>query len=331
MSSHYNFKGDLLIPQMQYGAECAHETLPQAHERRVATRPASTGPGVYQVRPPSFAHGALGNIQDRVAPNPALLCNLGALGAEHIPSEAFKEGNYSWVNLYPQGGRPMRVTHEIMGLGNLGAVPVASVLAGGATIGALIALVQEYMEDDWQDEALFRAHTTTIHNSMTTIQCLVGGASGSSYGCVAPGETADGRPEFDCICPAGTKPLCPLGPADLRQWRLLREEWSKFYREAGSTGSSWTGGATEGEAATAKVFARRMLTFYDKLVNRICPQDATTRSQLPDIGAEGGGLNEPVSPPPDDDAPGWLKWGVVGVVSLTAFMGLKLLKDVFGD
>lgn len=347
MSSQYNFEGDLLIPRTQYAAECTADTLPYAHEQLLETRPASTGPGVYQVRPPSFSQGALGSIQSRVANNPSPVCNMAALGAtpvEPIRTEAYKRGSFSWVNLYPQGGPPMRITHEIFpsgnmpnmrGLGALGVAPAiaGSVVAGGAAIGALMALVQEYLQDDWQEEAVFRTHTTTIHNSMTTIQCLVGGASGESYGCTSPAYGgADGRDALDCICAAGTKPLCPLGPADLREWRLLRNEWSEFYKKSGSTGSSWTGGATEGEAAAAKIFARRMLTFYDKLVNSICPQDANTRNQLPDIAAGGGqALQQPVSDPPDDDAPAWLKWSVGGVVALTAFMGFKLLKDVFGD
>lgn len=347
MSSQYNFEGDLLIPRMQYAADCTAETLPQALEQRLETRPASTGPGVFQVNPPSFRYGALGNLQRRVANNPAPVCNMAALGAtpvEPIRSEAYKRGAYSWVDLYPQGGPPMRITHEIFpggnmpsmrGLGALGVAPAVagSVIAGGAAIGALMALVQEYLQDDWQEEAVFRTHTTTIRNSMTTIQCLVGGASGQSYGCTTPDYGgADGRDDLDCICPSGTKPLCPLSPAELKEWRQLRNEWSAFYAKAGSTGSSWTGGATEGEAAAAKIFARRMLTFYDKLVNRICPQDANTRSQLPDIAAGGGqALQQPVTAPPDDDAPGWLKWSVVGVVALTGFMGFKLLKDVFGD
>jgi len=330
MFSPYSPQGNRLVPQAQGFAECASEVLPFRSGYQVLdTRPATTGPGFWR-EPPVFSEvrSGLGSIQRAVANNPAPLCaNLSGLGAEPIAARAYKEGNFSWIDLQPEGGPPMRITHEIMSTRGLGVGPLVAggAVAAAGAVAALTALVQNVLEDDWRPAAAFRAHTTTIANSMQVIQCLVGGASGGAYGC--PPNSAD---DSECICPAGTKPVCPLPAGVLTEWRLLRREWSEFYGLAGSEGSDFFGGATEGEAATAKIFAQRMFGFYDQLVSQYCPQDAATQAKLPNVSA-GDPRQGQLQTTDLSETPGWLKWSVAGGALLVAFMGLKVVQDVFGD
>jgi hypothetical protein len=346
-----------LVPSTHAEADCAYETLPFANNQVVQTRPATTGPGFWRDAPrfagrhalgSVFDHAhrltlpsgetvtthkdylrGLGNLQNRVANNPAPLCaNLGALGAvETIASQAYKDGNFSWVDLQPKNGPRMRITHRI-GRAGLGS-PVLMASAAGV-IGALASLVQNALADDWTHAAAFRANTSTIHNSMTQIQCLVGGASRESYGCTSPGESADGRAELDCLCPAGTAPLCPLPQGLLADWRTLRREWSAFYKEAGSEGTARFGGATEGEAQVAKGLAQRMLAFYEHLADNVCPSNV--QGSLPDLGAgNAAAAQAPRTPPPGED-PTWLtaiKWTAGGVVAIGAIYAIKTTRDLF--
>lgn len=305
----YSFQGDTLVPSTQAAAQCATQTLPFEHNEIVETYPAPLG-SQFTRTPPTFAGphplgrvpraNNIGNIQAMVANNPAPLCaDLSGIGAAGVPG----------ARLYPGtlGGRSL-------GVGPAMAVPL---ILGSGVIGALLGIVAEALEDDWTSAAVFKANTTTIHNGMKVIQCMVGGAEPRKpFGCNAAGS---------CICPGGTQPICPLTETQKIEWRNLRDEWSAFYGSSGSEGTAVFGGATEGEALAAKQFAERMLNYYQKLETQICPAGVdlpVITSQPIQRGAED------TTDPEDDGAPPWLMWAVGGVAAVGFLVVAVTIKDL---
>jgi LPXTG-motif cell wall-anchored protein len=47
---------------------------------------------------------------------PPIRTGIRGTGAvEPMESKAYKDGRFSWIDVYPRGGRPMRITHQIFG------------------------------------------------------------------------------------------------------------------------------------------------------------------------------------------------------------------------
>lgn len=222
---------------------------------------------------------------------------------EMIPSEAYREGSLSYVDLYPKRGRNLHSTHQIFGVGGLGVAPavVGGTVAAGAAIGGLLALVQNAMSDDWSDREVFSSHARDIHSAMLSIQCLLGGA-------------ATGQPLVDTlgqtICPGGTKPVCAVPNGVLSEWRTLRDGFSRFW---GEVSDAW-GNPSSAEARRLKEYAQQFYTFYLKIA-QYCQQ-------------QGISLPPPVDelrklPAEPDNTPGWLKWTVAGVGVVAAVVVVR--------
>src|SRR5574338_351525 len=228
-----------------------------------------------------------------------LLRGLGA--PERIPAEAWREGGRSWVDLYPRGGRKMRVTHQVFGLGVAPAIALPTIAAGGA-IGGLIALIQNAMDDDWSDREVFTSHARDIHSAMLAIQCILGGAH-------------TGAPLVDTlgheICPGGTKPVCKIPDATLKEWRVRRDGFSKFWQD-----TSGFGNPSNAEARRLKEYAQQFYDFYEKIAG-YCRQPGVV---VPEPSDE----FKP-TPAPSDTTPGWLKWTVAGVGVLGAVVIVRTL------
>jgi len=318
----HSFKDQRLEPSAMGYAQCAFQTLPwNTGNQRLQTRPAAQQSWYAEV-PPTFD----GNPRSLGAPRRQRV---------RVPSVGWLEGT---VN--NNAAVTCRTPSSSLGVAPLVA---GSVIAAGGVIGALSALMAEALQDDWEEEEVFRANTTVIDNAMKYIQCLVGGAH-EAYGCRVTQDEFRAMQEAesgwwwssapkveprDCICPSNTKPLCPLSAGTLVEWRTLRGDWSDFYGRAGSTGTALFGGATPGEAETAKMFARRMEAFYKKLTTQVCPP--AVRSQLAEIVPQDVAVAARKTTEAPNEAPGWLKWTVIGGAVFTVFMGLKVAKDIFGD
>lgn len=227
---------------------------------------------------------------------------LRGLGAvEHIRAEAWRDGSMSYVDLYPRGGRKMRITHQVLGLGVAPVVAVPTIAAGGA-IGGLVALIQNAMDDDWADSDVFASHARDIHSAMVSIQCLLGGAQ--------PGQPLKNSLGHE-ICPGGTKPVCKVSDAMLREWRNLRDGFSTFWSDV----SGW-GNPSNAEARRLKEYAQRFYDFYGK-IGQFCQKQGVN---LPTI-QDPTDVHEKTM----DTTPGWLKWTVAGVGILGAVVVVRTL------
>jgi hypothetical protein len=189
----------------------------------------------------------------------------------------------------------------------LGVAPavVAGTAAAAASIAALIALVQNALDDDWSDSTVFTANMKQIHSSMLALQCIVGGAQ-------------DGQPLVDMfgntICPGGTKPTCSLPANLLTQWQTLRDGFGQFWAAV----ANQLGGPSNADAQQAKTFAQSFAAFYTSLQS-VCGQQGTT---LPDLPAPAPTTQPPVNPT--------LKYAVWGFGALAVIALAVSAKSIFG-
>lgn len=295
MFTAYVFERGALTPQEKANAVAAFGVMPFGSGEKelavypytpVESRPAP-GMGLWQT---PFSSGN----------------SLGRLGApERIQAEAWREGPLSWVDLQPKRGPKMRITHEVLGLsGGLGVPPVIALptIAAGGAIGGLIGLIQNAMDDDWADREVFASHARDIHSAMLAIQCILGGAQ-------------TGQPLVDSmghvICPGGTKPVCKVPDAIIREWRTLRDGFSKFWADS----SGWTN-SSNAEARRLKEYAQQFFSFYEKAA-------AYCRQQGVDVPAPSDQFKP--QPPAPDTTPGWLKWTVAGIGVLGAVVVVRTL------
>lgn len=183
-----------------------------------------------------------------------------------------------------------------VGLGS----PIVAVPAAGAAIGALIALVQNALDDDWSEGTVFRSHAQEIHSAMLAMQCLLGGSTTAivdTYG--------------NTICPGRTEPACKLSSGLLVEWRSLRDGFSSFWAD---TTSTWSFGATNAEALRLKDYARKFYAFYLK-ISKVCKAQGALLPSAP-------GLPETQIEKP---APAWLKWTVAGIIAVSVAFTIRSL------
>lgn len=196
--------------------------------------------------------------------------------------------------------------HRMIGLGVAPAV-VGATVAGTAAIAALVALVQNSMDDDWSAATVFETNMRKIHSAMLTLQCIVGGAQVD-------------KPFVDTfgnkVCEGGTKPACSLSTGQLKSWRTLRDGFGMFWSDVQSFGRF---GPSDSEAKQAKQFARDFSTFYNS-IKVTCAKQGAALIDLP-------------APPPKEDpnaGPAWMKYAVWGIGGIAIIALAVSAKSIFG-
>lgn len=196
---------------------------------------------------------------------------------------------------------------QFAGLGVAPAV-AAGVVASGAAIGALIALIQNALDDDWTDSDVFKNSMQKIHSSMLALQCIVGGAQLGSPIVDTLGNT---------MCEGGTKPVCVLNDSQLKQWRTLRDSFGSFWADVQSFGSFM--GPSSADAANAKQYARDFYAFYQS-IQKTCEKQGTVLQDLP----------KPPVKSSEEPVPAWVKYTAWSIGGLAVIAIAVSAKSIFG-
>lgn len=247
------------------------------------------GPGVFTPQSKYFAEATFSTLPfgkyggERVGMSPPPVPTFGASQVQSLRGLGFVFGPLSGLGIAP-------------------ALPVIAGTAAAATaIGGLIALVQNALDDDWADSAVFTSHARAIHSAMLAIQCILGGANPDQPLVDTLGNT---------ICKGGTVRVCNLSGSGLTEWRALRDGFSQFWADV----SDSTFGPSNAQALRLKGFAREFHAFYSRIVNT-CSKQGVRLPTIPEL---------PQSEPPKE-APAWLKWTVVGVGMVSAAFVVRLI------